>query len=163
MQNICSNTNKTLVIYLSMGFGNPYGEEWSAEIVQHWSEVLHKELGISILALSDTIGCATPTSVSALFSELILALPDVEFGAHLHTRSENAIPILKAAYEAGCCRFDGALYGFGGCPMAKDDLTGNMPTEIMYDWFKINGVDTGIVSEEFKESYIMANTIFPKN
>lgn len=136
IQNTCVKTSKELVVYLSMGFGNPYGEHWDADSVLRWSERLYGEFGVLIQAPSDTIGCATPENVSYLFSELIQELPEVEFGAHLHTRPENAMNLLEAAYQAGCRRFDGAIKGYGGCPMAKDDLTGNMPTEIMLEWFK---------------------------
>ncbi len=163
MQEICVRNNKKLVVYLSMGFGNPYGETWSPEIVEHWSELLHNKIGVSIMALSDTIGCATEESVEFLFSNLIPALPKVEFGAHLHTKPADAGPLIKAAFNAGCRRFDGAINGLGGCPMAKDDLTGNMPTEIMVQWFNEQNIKTGIITEEFVKSMVMANEIFPKS
>lgn len=163
IQEICIKSKKTLVVYLSMGFGNPYGEPWSPEIVERWSNVLHNELGIKILALSDTIGCASPESVEYLFSNLIPSLPNVSFGAHLHVRSENTKPILASAYNAGCRRFDGALRGFGGCPMAKDDLTGNMPTEIMYEWFESQRIESHLDVEALNLSLQIANTIFPLN
>lgn len=161
MQNICRKKNKELVVYLSMGFGNPYGEEWNAEIVQKWCNELYEKLDVKIQALSDTIGTATPTVVSSLFSSLIPALPEVEFGAHLHTRPENAKPLVEAAYSAGCRRYDGALKGFGGCPMAKDDLTGNMPTEVMLEWFNDHSIETGIVASNFQKAIIEASLVFP--
>ncbi len=161
IQNNCIKSNKELVVYLSMGFGNPYGEVWNPEIVQKWSEILYSKFDVKILAVSDTIGSSDPNQVRNLFSKLIEQLPEVEFGAHLHTRPENGKELVSAAYEAGCRRFDGAIKGFGGCPMAKDDLTGNMPTEIMLDWFNENSINTGIDEIQFKKAYLEANTVFP--
>lgn len=161
IKNICDRSNKELVVYLSMGFGNPYGEEWNAEIVQKWCGVLYDKMDIRIQALSDTIGSAMPADVSYLFSELIPSLPKVEFGAHLHTRPEYAKNLVASAYNAGCRRFDGALKGFGGCPMAKDDLTGNMPTEIMLDWFNENNIATGIEKAALTESLVRTSSVFP--
>jgi len=161
IQNTCLKSGKELVVYLSMGFGNPYGEEWNPEIVQKWSEILSSKYGIKILALSDTIGAANPEQVNDLYSKLIVQLPDVEFGAHFHTKPDVAKELIKAAYNSGCRRFDGAIKGFGGCPMAADDLTGNMPTEIMLDWFDENAIITGIDSILFKKAYLEANSVFP--
>lgn len=161
IQNICKKSNKELVVYLSMGFGNPYGEEWNAEIVQKWCEKLYTSLDVRIQALSDTIGSATSSDVNYLFSELIPSLSQVEFGAHLHTRPENAKTLVEAAYSAGCRRFDGAIKGFGGCPMATDDLTGNMPTEIMLDWFKEQNISTGIDEKSFEAAILMSSRVFP--
>lgn len=161
IQNSCIKSNKELVVYLSMGFGNPYGEEWNAEIVQKWCSELYEKLDIRIQALSDTIGSAQPSDVSYLFSALIPALPNVEFGAHLHTRPENAKALVEAAYMAGCRRFDGAIKGFGGCPMAKDDLTGNMPTEVMLEWFKEHNIESGVNSAQFAKALIQSTSVFP--
>lgn len=161
IQNICKKTNKELVVYLSMGFGNPYGEKWNAEIVQKWCEKLFDSLDVKIQALSDTIGTAKPEDVSYLFSELIPSLSKVEFGAHLHTRPENAKTLVESAYLAGCRRFDGAIKGFGGCPMATDDLTGNMPTEIMLDWFKEQNISTGIDEKRFEAALLNSANVFP--
>lgn len=161
IREIAMKANKELVLYLSMGFGNPYGEDWHPDIVAKWSEKLNKELDIKILALSDTIGVANPEIVDSLFATLIKELPEVEFGAHLHTVPENAQNLVKAAYEAGCRRFDGAIKGFGGCPMAKDDLTGNMPTEAMLAWFDANAVGTGIDNDAFVSSMQKAVQVFP--
>jgi hydroxymethylglutaryl-CoA lyase len=161
IQNLAFKNNKDLVVYLSMGFGNPYGDVWNSDIVIKWSERLYNELGIKILALSDTIGCATPVLVSSLFKDLIPALKNVEFGAHLHTIPENAKQLVEAAYSNGCRRFDGAIKGFGGCPMATNDLTGNMPTELMLQWFQENGIETGLENQEFKRAYEMSSSIFP--
>jgi hydroxymethylglutaryl-CoA lyase len=161
IQNLAFKNNKDLVVYLSMGFGNPYGDVWNSDIVIKWSERLYNELGIKILALSDTIGCANPLLVSSLFRELIPALKNVEFGAHLHTIPNDAKNLIEAAYNSGCRRFDGAIKGFGGCPMAADDLTGNMPTELMLQWFQENAVETGIDNQEFKRSFEMSSSVFP--
>lgn len=160
IQNISQKANKELVVYLSMGFGNPYGDEWNSEIVISWSEKLHKKLGVRILALSDTIGSAEPKLVTDLFQQLIPSLPEVEFGAHLHTLPQNASQLIEAAYLSGCRRFDGAIKGFGGCPMAKDELTGNMPTELILEYMKSKDIETNINENAFQMSYEMANIVF---
>jgi hydroxymethylglutaryl-CoA lyase len=131
---ICNRNDKILVIYLSMAFGNPYGDAWNADIVTTWVSELHK-LGISIIALSDTIGVAKPASISYLFNHLIPEYPDIEFGAHFHTTPQLWKEKIDAAFLSGCRRFDGAINGYGGCPMAKDELTGNMPTENLILYF----------------------------
>ena len=159
--NLAAKNDKEMVLYVSMGFGNPYGDEWHPDIVASWSEKLHEKLDVNILALSDTIGVATPEIVSDLFSTLIPALPNVEFGGHLHTMPENAHSLIEAAYTAGCRRFDGAIKGFGGCPMAADDLTGNMPTELMKLWFEVNAIETGLNTKKFEVSISKAISIFP--
>lgn len=128
IQEICEKANKELVIYISMGFGNPYGDLWNAEIVLNWVSQL-KQLGIKIFSLSDTVGIATPENISYLFQNLIPRYPDLEFGAHLHTTPDTWKEKIESAYWAGCRRFDGAILGYGGCPMAADELVGNMPTE----------------------------------
>ncbi len=161
IREIALKANKQLVLYLSMGFGNPYGEDWHPDIVSSWSERLYRDFDIKILALSDTIGVANKETVTSLFKTLILALPDVEFGAHLHTLPENAAGLVSAAYKAGCRRFDGAIKGYGGCPMAKDDLTGNMPTELMQLWFETNGIETGLDKKELEASIQKAIQVFP--
>lgn len=161
IQNLTEKNNKQLVVYLSMGFGNPYGDPWNSEIVIDWSEKLSSQLGIKILALSDTIGAANPELVSSLFKDLIPALPHVEFGAHLHTIPQNAAALVEAAYQSGCRRFDGAIKGFGGCPMAADDLTGNMPTERMLDWFDGQNIPTGVNREAFETAMAMSTSVFP--
>lgn len=161
IQNLTEKNNKKLVVYISMGFGNPYGDAWSPDLVTSWSEKLHKELGVSILALSDTIGCATSDIVTSLFETLIPSLTSVEFGAHLHVVPTNAKTIVDAAYKAGCRRFDGAVKGLGGCPMAKDDLTGNMPTEQMLSYFDENNIEHGINMDAFASAYTQAGLTFP--
>lgn len=161
IQTLALKSKKKLVVYLSMGFGNPYGEEWNADIVLKWSSQLYNELGIDILALSDTIGSATLEDVAYIYKNIIPELAKVEFGAHLHTRPENAKELVRVAFENGCRRFDGAIKGFGGCPMATDDLTGNMPTELMLEWMTENRVSHGVNMNEFEKAFILARNVFP--
>jgi len=156
----CLRKGKQLVIYISMGFGNPYGDPWNVDICQSWVDQL-SAMNIKYMALSDTIGVATPESISYLFSNLIPPYPDVEFGAHLHTRHDNWKPKVHAAFDNGCRRFDGAIKGFGGCPMAKDDLTGNMPTENLIDYFNHYEVEHGLDQEAFADSMTMSLKVFP--
>jgi hydroxymethylglutaryl-CoA lyase len=163
IQNTCLKSKKELVVYISMGFGNPYGDEWNSEIVHFWSNKLNKDLGIKILALSDTIGCATPSLVKDLFQAIIPSLPNVEFGAHLHTIPQNAKNIIDASYSAGCRRFDGSIKGFGGCPMAKDDLTGNMPTESILAYLDESKINHSVDKLAFSEAFNMTDSIFPKH
>jgi hydroxymethylglutaryl-CoA lyase len=160
IQEICLTNGKKLVAYISMGFGNPYGDPWNVEIVQKWTGELTR-IGIHILQLSDTIGVSSPESISYLFSNLIPAYPEVEFGAHLHTLPDKWREKVESAYKSGCKRFDGAIRGYGGCPMAKDDLTGNMPTERMVTYFEREGIDTNIAPDKFREAVDMASYIFP--
>ncbi len=156
---IANATDKEVVAYLSMGFGNPYGDPWNVEIVGEWTEKLSK-MGVGILSLSDTIGSSTPEIISYLFSNLIPKYPHIEFGAHLHTNPSKWHEKIDAAYTSGCRRFDGAIQGFGGCPMAKDDLTGNMPTEKMLSYFNSKKADTNIKMTSFESSYNEASKIF---
>jgi len=142
--NTAKKHGKELVVYLSMGFGNPYGDPWDSETVIDWSKKINDRYGVKIIALSDTIGVATPGLITSLFNDLIPAMPNVEFGAHLHTTPDTYDEKLLASYNAGCRRFDGAIKGFGGCPMAAEELTGNMPTEKMVDWFDQHNISTGI-------------------
>lgn len=135
IQELCVKNGKKLVVYFSMGFGNPYGDIYSPEIVGDWSQKM-SQLGISIIALSDTVGIAKPELVQALFGHLIPLYPHIEFGAHLHATPFNWSEKIEAAYSAGCRRFDGALGGFGGCPMAKDELVGNINTRNLLERFK---------------------------
>lgn len=156
---IAKATDKEVVAYLSMGFGNPYGDPWSVEIVGEWTERL-SDMGVKILSLSDTIGSSTPEVISYLFSNLIPKYPHIEFGAHLHTTPDKWFEKVDAAYKAGCRRFDGAIQGFGGCPMAKDDLTGNMPTEKMLSYFTTQKADTGLSPMSFESAYNEALKVF---
>ncbi|EAS20069.1 hydroxymethylglutaryl-CoA lyase [Nonlabens mediterrranea] len=153
--------DKELVVYISMGFGNPYGDPWNVEIVGEWTEKLYN-MGVRILSLSDTIGSSDPETITYLFSNLIPKYPEIEFGAHLHTTPTTWHEKVDAAYKAGCRRFDGAIQGFGGCPMAKDDLTGNMPTEKMVSYFNTVKADTNVNAMSFESSYNEATKIFTK-
>ncbi|MGI9553082.1 MAG: hydroxymethylglutaryl-CoA lyase [Aurantibacter sp.] len=157
--NIADATNKEVVTYISMGFGNPYGDPWNVDIVGEWTEKL-AAMGAKILSLSDTIGSSTPKIIDYLFSNLIPKYPEVEFGAHLHTTPTKWKEKVDAAYKSGCRRFDGAVQGFGGCPMAKDELTGNMPTEKMLSYFTTEKVDTGVNWLDFEAAYNKATELF---
>jgi hydroxymethylglutaryl-CoA lyase len=156
---IATKTHKEVVAYLSMGFGNPYGDPWNVEIVGKWTEKLAK-MGVKILSLSDTIGSSTPEIIDYLFSNLISQYPAIEFGAHLHTTPDSWFEKVNAAFKAGCVRFDGAIMGFGGCPMAKDDLTGNMPTEKLLSYFTAQKAITNIKPMSFESAYNKALEIF---
>jgi len=156
---IAQGANKEVVAYLSMGFGNPYGDPWNVEIVGEWTERL-AQMGVTILSLSDTIGSSTPEVIKYLFGNLIPKYPNVEFGAHLHTTPDKWFEKVDAAYRAGCRRFDGAIQGFGGCPMAKDDLTGNMPTEKMLSYFTSVKADTALSPMSFESAYNVASRVF---
>jgi hydroxymethylglutaryl-CoA lyase len=134
---IANTSQKEVVVYISMGFGNPYGDPWNVDIVGEWTEKL-SNMGIKILSLSDTVGSSDPETIEYLFSHLIPKYPSIEFGAHLHTTPSTWFEKIDAAYNAGCRRYDGAIQGFGGCPMAKDELTGNMPTEKLLSYFYSN-------------------------
>ena len=160
IQNICVKSNKQLVTYFSMAFGNPYGDEWSVYIVAHWAERLLNEFGVKILSLSDTIGSSEPNVISWLFKKLISEFPDVEFGAHLHTHPQNWKVKVIAALEAGCKRFDGALLGFGGCPMARDELVGNMPSEHILQYLMEKKMIRNINQTALQEAQNEALTIF---
>ena len=157
--NIADKSHKEVVAYLSMGFGNPYGDPWNVEIVGEWTEKLSK-LGVKILSLSDTVGTSTPEVIDYLYANLIPKYPAIEFGAHLHTTPSSWHEKIDAAYKAGCRRFDGAIQGFGGCPMAKDELTGNMPTEKMVSYFTAAKANSGVQAMSFESSYNEASKIF---
>lgn len=156
---IADKSAKEVVAYLSMGFGNPYGDPWNVEIVGEWTEKL-ASMGVTILSLSDTVGSSTPEVIDYLFSQLIPKYPDIEFGAHLHTTPEKWFEKIDAAYKAGCRRYDGAIQGFGGCPMAKDDLTGNMPTEKLLSYFTAKKENTGLSPMSFESAYNEATKLF---
>lgn len=162
IQNLCEKNHKKAVIYISMAFGNPYGEKWDPEIAIKWSERLHREIGIEIIALSDTIGVSDKNNISNMFNSLIPELENVEFGAHLHTTPDSWEEKVAAAYNSGCRRFDGALKGFGGCPMAKDDLTGNMATENMISWFDKNKIELGLERKALEDAMAEAGKVFPQ-
>ena len=160
MHELCERSGKTLVAYLSMGFGNPYGDAWSPEIVTDFTRQL-AALGVRIVALSDTVGASTAGTIAPLFSALIPAFPAIEFGAHLHTTPSTWREKVAAAYEAGCRRFDGAIGGIGGCPMAADELTGNMATENLLAYLAEKNVATGLNMAAFALAQQQAEEVFP--
>ena len=155
---IANKTNKEVVVYISMGFGNPYGDPWNVDIVGEWTEKL-ANMGVKILSLSDTVGTSNPETIDYLFSNLIPKYPNIEFGAHLHTTPTTWFEKVNAAYQAGCLRFDGAIQGFGGCPMAKDELIGNMPTEKLLSYFTSNK-NNSLNALSFESAYNEASKIF---
>lgn len=162
IQNICHKSNKKLVVYLSMGFGNPYGDKWNPDIVISWAEKL-KNLDVSIMALSDTVGVSNPENINLLFKDLIPEFLSVEFGAHLHSTPQTAKEKISAVLNAGCYRIDAAIHGFGGCPMATDDLTGNIATETLLESLSDHKFILKINQKVFAESMLMADIVFPKH
>ena len=155
---VANASNKEVVVYISMGFGNPYGDPWNVDIVGEWTEKLAK-MGVKILSLSDTVGTSSPETIDYLFKNLIPLYPQIEFGAHLHTTPTTWFEKVDAAYKAGCSRFDGAIQGFGGCPMAKDELTGNMPTEKLLSYFTSNKINP-LNALSFESAHNEASKIF---
>lgn len=160
IQNICESTGKQQVVYISMGFGNPYNDPYSITLVEKFVDIL-QTLGVKIISLADTIGVSTPEQIIYLFKTLSGKFNEVELGAHLHSTPQTAVEKISAAYEAGCKRFDGAIKGFGGCPMAKDDLVGNLATETILSFLEERNVSTGINQNEFVKALAMADEIFP--
>lgn len=158
---LARKSGKELVVYISMAFGNPYGDPWNAEVALHWTNRLVNELGVRIISLADTVGVAQPEDVRSMFSALIPALPNVEFGAHLHARKDNWKPKTDAAWQAGCRRFDHAIAGFGGCPMAEDDLVGNLTTELFVADLRDQRVEIGLDGEQLAACVRMAAEVFP--
>ncbi|WP_438973320.1 hydroxymethylglutaryl-CoA lyase [Polaribacter sp.] len=157
--NLAEQSKKEVVAYLSMGFGNPYGDPWNVDIVANWTEKL-SSMGVKILSLSDTVGSSTPEVIAYLFSNLIPKYTNIEFGAHLHTTPDKWFEKVDAAFKAGCLRFDGAIKGYGGCPMAKDELTGNMPTEKLVSYFTSKKTETNIRPMSFESAYNKALEVF---
>ena len=162
IQNLCQKNNKTLVTYISMGFGNPYGEAFNEEIVAGFVEKL-ATLGVKIISLSDTIGVAEPEVINSIFSTSINAYPSIEFGAHFHSTPDKTLEKLEVAYKAGCRRFDTAIKGFGGCPMAKDDLTGYVATERLISFLSSIKQETGLDKDAFDQAMLMSLDVFPQN
>jgi hydroxymethylglutaryl-CoA lyase len=159
IQTLCIKSGKQLVVYLSMGFGNPYGDRYSEEIVFEWVNKL-VAMDIGIISLADTVGIATPEQVYDMTEYLVDSLPSIEIGVHLHSTPENWKEKLEAAIKAGCKRFDGALNGIGGCPMADDELVGNMNSELMINYFEENNLVTGLNKDALQESLRIAGEIF---
>ena len=156
---LADRSGKEVVTYISMGFGNPYGDPWNVDVVGEWTEKL-AAMGTRILSLSDTVGTSTPEVITYLYTHLIPQYPEIEFGAHLHTTPTKWHEKVAAAYQAGCCRFDGAIQGFGGCPMAKDELTGNMPTEKMLSYFTAEKANSNVNVLAFEAAYNKATQLF---
>ena len=159
IQNECQRSNKALVTYISMGFGNPYKDPYDEAVVSQFAGIL-SAMGVTIISLADTIGVSKPDQITSLFKQVTTTFPKIEFGVHLHSRPESVIEKIEAAYKAGCKRFDGALKGFGGCPMAKDELVGNMPTESIINYLTGKGENLSIVQNQLDKSLIMAAEIF---
>ncbi len=159
IQNLCQKADKEMVVYFSMGFGNPYGDVFNADIVMNWAEKM-RNLGIKIIALSDTVGVADSSIITELFTNLIPQYPDIEFGGHFHATTENWQMKIESAYTAGCRRFDGAIGGFGGCPMAEDELVGNINTQNMIQYFENQGVELRLDKEEFAKAVEISRNIF---
>jgi hydroxymethylglutaryl-CoA lyase len=155
----CAQSNKTAVVYLSMGFGNPYGDEWNAEIVEQWADELVKR-GAKILSLADTTGVSTPEKISTILPGLIKRFPEVEIGIHLHSTAASRIEKIDAAFNAGCLRYDAALKGFGGCPMASDELTGNIATEDLMSYLTKKGLDLHLNLDKWAEAMHLSEFIF---
>ena len=169
IQEICKRSNKVLVTYISMGFGNPYGDLYDVDVVGKFVDILHT-LDAKIISLADTIGVSKPDQIQYLFTSLTKQFPAIEFGAHLHSNPTTAEEKIEAAFNAGCQRFDGAIRGFGGCPMAEDELVGNLATETILNWLDKNarlpdgqGKSLDLNREAFQEAVLLADSIFPRH
>lgn len=160
IQKLCLKKKKKLVVYISMAFGNPYGDSWNAEVAVQWTKKL-SEMGIGIIALSDTIGVSDKENITSLFSAVIPEFPQLTIGAHLHTTPDSWREKVEAAWNSGCRRFDHAVKGLGGCPMATDKLTGNMPTEKVLEFLAEKKVETGVNMNFFNEAMVKAGETFP--
>lgn len=160
IREVADRKGKEFVVYLSMAFGNPYGDPWSREIAEHWIAELYK-FNIRYISLSDTIGVAKPDTIEYFFKHLTQVFSGIEFGAHFHTTPDTWREKVDAAYKNGCKRFDGAMKGFGGCPMAKDDLTGNMPTENLVAYFDEKKEEIGLNRQYLTEAMQLAANVFP--
>lgn len=159
MQKVLENSGKELLIYISMGFGNPYGEDWSSELVSEYVKML-SEMGIKQIKLSDTVGVAREKDIADLFSKLIPEYPEITFGAHFHTVYNEWFPKINTAYKNGCRNFDGAIQGFGGCPMSKSEMVGNMPTEKLISFIHQKNLNSGIQMAAFESAFNKALTLF---
>lgn len=156
---LTKSKNKDLILYFSMAFGNPYGEMWKWQDVEEWAQRF-SDMGVKTVMLSDTTGVSDAETIALLFSKIPPLFPDIEFGAHFHNRYEDSYKKLKAAYDNGCRRFDTAIKGIGGCPMAKDELVGNMPTEQLINFLQIEKIDNRLNLLNFESSYNQAKDIF---
>lgn len=158
IQELCTKHGKQQVVYISMGFGNPYGDPYDTGIVEQFTDIL-ATLNVPIVSLADTIGVAEPVQIEHLFKSLIKKFPAIEFGAHLHSNPKTSLEKIEAAFQSGCQRFDGALKGFGGCPMAKDELVGNMATETIISFLNTK-VSLKLNQGELDKALVLANEIF---
>ncbi|AQX04221.1 hydroxymethylglutaryl-CoA lyase [Elizabethkingia meningoseptica] len=159
IRDLTKSKSKDLILYFSMAFGNPYGEMWKWQDVEEWAQRF-SEAGIKTIMLSDTTGVSDTETIALLFSKIPQLFPDIEFGAHFHNRYEDSYTKLKAAYDNGCRRFDTAIKGIGGCPMAKDELVGNMPTEQLINFLQVEKIDHKLNLLNFESSYNRAKDIF---
>ena len=159
MLNLCEKYHKEAVVYLSMGFGNPYGDEWNTDIVSHWANELVQK-GVKIISIADTVGVSTPEKIREIIPPLVQQFPNVEFGLHLHSTPQQRLEKIEAAFSAGCTRMDSALKGFGGCPMAADDLTGNIATEDVISYLSSKGVQLNLDMERWGEAMMVSSKIF---
>lgn len=156
---LCHKQHKQLLVYLSMGFGNPYGDEWNAGIVAQWAEKMVNE-GIGIISLADTTGTSTPEAIQAIYPNLVSRFPQTEFGVHLHSTPTTSQEKIKAAFDNGCKRFDSALKGYGGCPMAADDLTGNIATENVMGFLQSQGIKLNLDMDKWNEAMAYSGKVF---
>lgn len=159
MQELCVRHGKELVVYISMGFGNPYGDEYSAAVAIEWVNKL-TQMGIGTIAMADTVGVAQPETIAYIFGQLIPEFPDTLIGAHFHSTTATWREKIDTAYANGCLRFDSSIKGIGGCPMAEDELVGNIATENLLQWSKERGLDLGLNEQAFAEAMMMAGDIF---
>jgi hydroxymethylglutaryl-CoA lyase len=159
MLGLCAKNNKKAVVYLSMGFGNPYGDEWNYEIVEKWADVLVSK-GVEILSLADTVGISTPEKIENILPKLISRFNNTEIGIHLHSTPAERFEKIEAAYHSGVKRIDSALKGFGGCPMAADDLTGNIATEDVIDYVNAKGENLNLNMNKWNEAMVLSSQIF---
>lgn len=162
IQGLCVHHNKKLVVYISMAFGNPYGDPWDTTIAMYWVQQMNN-LGITTIAMSDTVGMAKEHDIHSMFTALIPEFLSIEFGAHLHCRPDNWHSKTAAAYEAGCRRFDSAIQGYGGCPMAEDELVGNLPTEKLLQFLAESGADTTISQQAFSNAFNRSVSVFAQS
>lgn len=160
IQELCDSNSKILVVYLSMGFGNPYGDFWSPNLVMEWTQKIKEQYGVKIISLSDTIGAADPILIQEVFERVLSNNEDIEIGAHLHAKPDQWQAKIEAAKQAGCMRFDGAIKGYGGCPYASDTLTGNIPTELMVQWFEANNFHTNLDMDKLNDAIAIGQKIF---
>lgn len=159
IQKLCLSANKKLVIYISMGFGNPYGDDYNAETAINWFKKLN-DLGIEIIAMADTVGVAQPSTIEYIYNNLVPEFPGVEIGAHFHSTSTTWEEKIQAAYDHGCIRFDSSIKGIGGCPMAEDELVGNIATENLIQWAGQQNIPLQLDMNEFRKAMVMANDVF---